>query len=272
VTDGRKVVPEEETTVRTSNNPALTRSPAFNGRTPPVADPLEQAYRSPSATSRETGRMTVDDVVNHTGLLLAIAFATGAVTWGLDLGGLALPAAIVGLVLALVIIFKQATNPGLIIAYAAVEGVFLGGISQAFNAQYPGIVVQAVLGTAGVTAVMLGLYKSGRIRVTPQFTKMVVGATIGFFVLLMVNLVAGLFVHGGLGLRQGPLGILVGLFAIGLASLNLVLDFDMVERGAREGLPERYSWFAAFGIMITLVWLYVEILRLLAILRGGGRR
>jgi len=118
-----------------------------------------------------------------------------------------------------------------------------------------------------VTGVMLGLYKSGRIRVTPRFTKVVTGATIGFFVLIMVNLVAGFFVDGGLGLRQGPLGIAVGLFAIGLAAFNLVLDFDMVEKGARQGLPTRYGWFAAFGIMVTLVWLYVEMLRLLSILR-----
>jgi len=212
--------------------------------------------------------MTVEDVIGRTALLLAVAFFTGAATWILGLGGLAFPAAIVGLVLALVIIFKQVTNPVPIVAYAAIEGVFLGGVSQLFNDRYPGIVVQAVMGTAGVTAVMLGLYRSGKIRVTPQFTKMVVGATIGFFLLMMVNLVAGFFTDGGLGLREGPLGIGVGLFAIGLASLNLVLDFDLVEKGARQGLPARYGWFAAFGIMVTLVWLYIEILRLLSILRG----
>ena len=255
--------------MRTSTNPALNRSPAFAPQGAQTADPLEESFYGRTATSRDTGRMTVDDVVIKTGLLLAIAFATGGVTWALGLGGLAFPAAIVGLVLALVIIFKQVTNPGVIMAYAAVEGVFLGGISQFFNARYPGIVVQAVVGTGGVTAVMLALYKSGRIRVTPKFTKMVVGATMGFFLLIVVNLVAGFFVDGGLGLRQGPLGILVGLFAIGLASLNLVLEFDMVENGARQGLPARYGWFAAFGIMVTLVWLYVEILRLLSILRGG---
>lgn len=256
--------------MRTSNNPALTRSPVFGGgQRPQTADPLEEAYSGPSATSKHTGRMTVEDVINHTALLLAIAVGTGAATWALGLGGLAFPAALVGLVLGMVIIFKQVTNPGVIMAYAAVEGVFLGGISQFFNDRYPGIVVQAVVGTAGVTAVMLGLYRSGRIRVTPQFTKMVVGATIGFFVLIMVNLVAGFFVDGGLGLREGPIGIVVGLFAIGLASLNLVLDFDLVERGARQGAPARYGWFAAFGILVTLVWLYIEILRLLAILRGN---
>lgn len=256
--------------MRSSNNPALTRSPAFNGRgAPPVDDPLEYAYRAPSATARQTGRMTVDSVVERTTLLLGVALLTGAATWALGLGRLAFPAGLVGLVLALVIIFKQVTNPGVIMAYAAIEGVFLGGISQYFNAQYPGIVVQAVVGTAGVTAVMLGLYRSGRIRVTPKFTKMVVGATMGFLALIVVNLVASFFTDGGLGLREGPLGILVGLVAIGLASLNLVLDFDLVESGARQGVPERYGWFAAFAIMVTLVWLYIEILRLLAILRGG---
>ena len=261
---------EEDLTVRASNNPAFTRSPAFTGRGLGTVDPLEEAYSGPSATSRDTGRMTVDDVVNRTGLLLAIAFATGAVTWNFKLGGLAFPAAIVGFILAMVIIFKQVMNPGVIMAYAAIEGVFLGGISYFFEARYPGIVFQAVVGTAAVTGGVLALYKSGRIKVTPQFTKMVVGATIGFFVLMMVNLVAGLFTGGGgLGFREGPLGIVVGIFAIGLASMNLILDFDMVEKGARQGLPTKFGWFAAFGIMVTLVWLYIEILRLLGILRGG---
>jgi uncharacterized YccA/Bax inhibitor family protein len=253
--------------VRVSNNPALTRSPAFTGQGQRTVDPLEEAYSGPSATARDTGRMTVDDVVNRTGLLLAIAFATGAVTWALDLGALVFPAAIIGMILGLVISFKQVTNPAVVMAYAAIEGVFLGGISQYFDARYPGIVIQAVVGTAAVTGGVLALYKSGRIKVTPQFTKMVVGATIGFFVLIMVNLVAGIFVSGGLGLRQGPLGIVFGLFAIGLASMNLILDFDLVERGARQGLPRNYGWFAAFAIMVTLVWLYIEILRLLANLR-----
>jgi len=257
--------------VRASNNPALTRSPAFTGRGLGTADPLEEAYSGPSATSRDTGRMTVDDVVNRTGLLLAIAFVTGAITWTVEvLRVLTFPAAIVGFILAMVIIFKQVMNPGVIMAYAAVEGVFLGGISQLFESRYSGIVPQAVVGTAAVTGGVLALYKSGRIKVTPQFTKMVVGATIGFFVLMMVNLVARLVTDGGgLGLRSGTLGIVVGLFAIGLASMNLILDFDMVEKGARQGLPSRYGWFAAFGIMVTLVWLYIEILRLLSILRGN---
>jgi len=256
-------------TLRSSSNPALTRSPAFTGKGgPQTVDPLEQAYFGPSATSRQTGRMTVEDVVGRTAFLLAVAAVTGGFTWALDLGALAFPAALVGFGLALFIIFKQVTNPAPIIAYAAIEGIFLGGISQVFNARYPGIVAQAVVGTAGVTAVVLALYASGKIRVTPRFTKMVIGATIGFVVLIMVNVVAGIFTDGGLGLREGPLGIVVGLVAIGLAAMNLVLDFDMVEKGAKAGIPTRYGWFAAFGIMITLVWLYVEMLRLLSILRS----
>ncbi len=267
-----------------SSNPALGRIPSGQGnatwnqgpvQNAPSPGQLQDMYAQPAyappgyqAPSRY---MTIDDVVTKTGITLLVTILSAAATWFLlepeQSMPLAIGAVLIGFVLGLVISFKTITNPVAILAYAAVEGVFLGGISQAFNARYPGIVVQAVVGTAGVTAVMLGLYKSGRIRVTPKFTKMVVGATIGFFVLLMVNLVAGIFVDGGLGLRQGPLGILVGLFAIGLASLNLVLDFDMVERGARQGLPTRYGWFAAFGIMVTLVWLYVEMLRLLSILR-----
>jgi len=270
MSDGHRArVFEEDLTVRASNNPAFTRSPALTGRGLGTVDPLEDAYRGPSATSRDTGRMTVDDVVNRTALLLAIAVGTGAVTWALDLGALAFPAAIVGLILGMVIIFKQVMNPGVIMAYAAIEGVFLGGISQFFDARYPGIVIQAVVGTAAVTGGVLALYKSGRIKVTPQFTKMVVGATIGFFVLIVVNMVAGFFMDGGLGLREGPLGIVFGIFAIGLASMNLILDFDMVEKGARQGLPTKFGWFAAFGILVTLVWLYIEILRLLSILRGN---
>lgn len=253
-----------------SNNPALTRNPAFaRAAKLAPADPLEQDYLAPSATSRHTGRMTVEDVVAKTAILLAVVMATGAVTWALDLGALVFPAAIAGLVLGLVISFKQVTNPGVILAYAALEGVFLGGISRYFHEAYPGIVVQAVVGAVGVAAVMLGLYRSGKIRVTPQFTRMVIGATMGFVVLIVVNLVASMFTSGGLGLREGPLGIVVGLVAIALASLNLVLDFDLIEKGSRQGLPESYGWFAAFGLLVTLVWLYIEILRLLSILRGN---
>lgn len=263
----------------TSNNPALTRIPAFrqaNGGTPvgfhdraAAADPIEAAYYGPTATARDTGRMTMEDVTVRLAILLGVAVLTGGLTWVTGLGVLALPAALVGLGLGLVISFKQLTNPGLIIGYAAAEGVFLGGVTQLFEMRYPGIAVQAVLGTAGVTLGALYLYRSGRVRVTPKFTKMVLAGVIGFVVLAVTNLVASFFVSGGLGLRAGGgLAIAFSLLAIALAAASLIIDFDFVDNGVRQGLPERYGWLAAFGLMVTLVWLYVEILRLLSYLRG----
>ena len=186
-----------------------------------------------------------------------IQYLLGAISGGL-----------VGFVLGLVIIFKQVTNPAAVISYAAVQGVVLGAVSQAFESAYPGIVVQAVVGTLGVAATMLFLYRSGKIRVTPQFTKMVIGATVGYMVLLMTNLVVSFFHSGGLGLFNGGLlSIGICAIAIGLASMNLVLDFDFIQKGAQQGLPERYGWLAAFGLVVTLVWLYIEILRMLSYLR-----
>jgi uncharacterized YccA/Bax inhibitor family protein len=261
----------------TSNNPALTRIPAFAGSNktvgfgpgPQTADPLEAGYFGPTATSQDTGRMTVEDVTVRTAILLTTLVVTGAATWVLDLEALAFPAAIVGMILGIVISLKQITKPAAIIAYAAIEGVFLGGVSKLFETAYNGIVVQAIVGTLGVAAVMLALYRSGKIRVTPQFTKMVIGATVGYFLLIMVNLVASFFTDGGLGLFDGgALSIGIAAFAIGLASLNLVLDFDFIQKSADAGVPERYGWLAAFGLVVTLVWLYIEILRLLSYLRG----
>ena len=262
----------------TSNNPALTRIPAFSGpnrtvgfgsRPETQADPLEQAYFGPTATSRDTGRMTIEDVTVRTAIMLATIIATGGLTWYLNLEALAFPAAIVGMILGIVIALKQITSPAAILAYAAIEGVFLGGISKLFNDAYDGIVIQAVMGTVAVAAVMLFMYRSGKIRVTPKFTKMVIAATAGYMVLIVVNLVASFFTSGGLGLFNGGLlSMGIALFAIGLASMNLVLDFDFIQKGAEQGIPERYGWLAAFGLTVTLIWLYIEILRLLSYLRG----
>jgi uncharacterized YccA/Bax inhibitor family protein len=267
-----------------STNPALMRGPfAQAGRpvgfdrpqyqgapsTQPGVDPLEQGYYGPSATSRDTGRMTVEDVIVRTAILLGTAIVTGAATWFLGLQALALPAMIVGLVLGLVIAFKQITNPVAIISYAAIQGVFLGGISWYFAGDNRALIVQAVLGTTAVAATMLFMYKSGRIRVTPKFTKMVIAGLVGFLALVVVNLVASFFIDGGLGLRDGsPLAIGFSLLAIGLAAMTLVLDFDFIAKGAEQGVPERYGWYAAFGLMVTLVWLYIEILRLLSYFSG----
>jgi uncharacterized YccA/Bax inhibitor family protein len=212
--------------------------------------------------------MTIEDVTVRTGILLATLMASGALTWYLGLEALAFPAAIVGMILGVVISLKQITNPAAILSYAAIEGVFLGGVSKLFNDAYSGIVVQAVVGTLGVAATILFLYRSGKIRVTPQFTKMVIAATAGYFILIVTNLVVSFFHSGGLGLFNGGLlSIGICAIAIGLASMNLVLDFDFIQRGAQQGLPERYGWLAAFGLVVTLVWLYIEILRMLSYLR-----
>ena len=219
--------------------------------------------------------MTLDDVVSRTGLLFVIAAVTGGLAWYLNLGfGVAIGAALVGLVLVIVNSVKRTVSPPLIMAYAAVEGVFIGGISFHYEVvlSLDGIVFQAVLGTVAAFVGMLIAYRTGRIRVTPRFTKALIGATIGFLILAFANLLLAMFGVGGgtgIGLRSGPLGILFGCIGIVLACLFLALDFHMVEEGIKHGAPERESWLAAFGLTVTLVWLYLEILRVLAILRGS---
>jgi uncharacterized YccA/Bax inhibitor family protein len=164
--------------------------------------------------------------------------------------------------------FTMKVNAGTALVYAALEGTWLGAVSRAFESWKHGVVVQAILGTVMVAAGMLFVYRIGAIRVTPKFTRVVVGATIGAFGLMLVNLVAYLFHPGGLGLRTGGgLAIMFSLVCIVIAAMNLVLDFDMVEQGIRNGADEKLAWYAAFGITVTLVWLYIEILRLLSYFR-----
>jgi uncharacterized YccA/Bax inhibitor family protein len=259
-----------------SNNPAFSRSPAFSSRgtysSVPTAsaEELNSMYSAPPATPAQAGRMTYDDVVMKTGIAFGTLLLGAAFAWFVA-PGLAIPGLIIGLVLGLVIAFKQSTNPALILGYAAVEGLFVGGISRIFSERWDGIVPQAVVGTLLAFAAMLAVYKSGRLRVTPKFTRIVLGAGLAYLGVAIVSLVAGAFfdVGDGAGFRTGPLGILLGLAGATLACLFLALDFDFVEQGVRNGLPERYGWLAAFGLIATVVWLYIEILRLLAILRGS---
>jgi uncharacterized YccA/Bax inhibitor family protein len=218
--------------------------------------------------------MTVDDVVTKTGITLAVLIATGVATYLSGLWGLALPAALIGFVLAMVVIFKKLVSPPLILAYAAVEGVFLGGISGVIG-QYVqrvtgsnSIVVEAITGTVLVFVGMLVVYKTGAVRVTPRFTKWITGALIGVVGLMIVNLIANFFIPGGLHLRDGgPLAILFSLVVIGIAAFSLLLDFDAADQAIRAGAPERTAWYIAFGLTVTLVWLYLEILQLLSYLR-----
>ena len=179
-----------------------------------------------------------------------------------------LPAFIVGFVVSLIIIFKQSSNPALVMTYSIAEGIALGGIAGLINRQYPGIAFQALIGTVGVFVGMLVVYKTGAVKVTPRFTKWLMGALIGVVVLMLVNLVASFFIPGGLGLRDGgPLAIMFSLVVIGVAAFSLLLDFDMADQAVRAGAPAKFAWYIAFGLMTTLVWLYIEILRLLTYLR-----
>ncbi|MGY1601035.1 Bax inhibitor-1/YccA family protein [Geodermatophilus sp. SYSU D00815] len=228
---------------------------------------------APAPYTRATTRyMTMDDVVTKTGISFLVTVLAAAATWALpgDTGwGFALPAVLVAFVLGLVIAFKQIANPAATLAYGALYGVALGAISEAFNNVYgDGIVVQALIGTFGVFAGMLVVYKTGAIRVTPKFTRWLVGAMVGVLVLVLANWIAAFFVPGGLGLRDGGgVAIIFSLVVIGVAALSLLLDFDMADEAIRRGAPAKFAWYIAFGLLVTVVWLYLEILRLLSYFR-----
>ena len=231
---------------------------------------LNQMYEAPSATTADTGRLTYDDVIMKTAGLLAVLVLTGAATWILA-PGLWMAGAVVGLVLGMVNAFKKSPSPALILLYAAAEGVFLGGISAFYESQYTGLVGQAVLATLAVFGTSLVLFRSGKVRVTPKFTKVLMLSMVGYLAYSFLNVVLMLFGVGGgtYGpLRSGLLGVIVGLVAVGLAAMSLIVDFDSIQRGVRQGVPAKFAWSAAFGLVVTLVWLYLELLRLLAILRN----
>jgi uncharacterized YccA/Bax inhibitor family protein len=265
--------------VRTSSNPAFRNLPSgqggyatfdrgsgMAGGTAAYADSAPVGYGRAEAGQRP---ITVDDVVSKTAITAGAAIVAGGLTAWSGLYALALPGFIVGFVVALIIIFKQSSNPALVLTYSIAEGVALGGIAGLINLQYPGIAFQALIGTVGVLVGMLVVYKTGAVKVTPRFTKWMMGALIGVVVLMLVNLIAGFLIPGGLGLRDGgPLAILFSLVVIGVAAFSLLLDFDMADQAVRSGLPARFAWYIAFGLMTTLVWLYIEILHLLSYLRS----
>ena len=252
-----------------SSNPVLGK--AFNQPSNMRVDQLEQSYNAPAASSIRTGRMTIEDVVAKTGFLFAILVVVGALAWSANLGmGAVMLGFLGGFVLAMVISFSKTIKPGLVVAYAALEGLALGTISHYYETFYPGIVSQAVIGTIAAFAGVLFMYRTGRVRATPQFTRAVMGAAIGYFILGFVSLIASFF---GVGKGYGfygvsGLGLLLAVAGVALASFFLVLDFDQIEKGVAAGVPEKESWRASFGLMVTIVWIYLEVLRLLSILRN----
>ncbi|MER5550143.1 Bax inhibitor-1/YccA family protein [Streptomyces sp. NPDC002793] len=263
--------------------PAAGANPYAQGTAanPYATNPYAQQdtqYGAPQAPAR-SGAMTIDDVVTRTAMTLGTVVLTAALSWALlpvdqaNLGksyGIAIGAALVAFVFAIIQSFKRKASPALILSYAAFEGVFLGVISSTVSTYIsPGTVMQAVMGTMCVFAGVLIAYKMRWIRVTRRFYGFVMAAAMGFVLLMMVNLLFSVFGGGdGLGFRSGGLGILFGVIGIILGACFLALDFKQVEDGINYGAPREESWLAAFGLTLTLVWIYLEMLRLLSILNG----
>ncbi len=257
--------------MQSSSNPAfknMEKVISAQQQAAPSAEYLDQMYQQPAyqAPARERF-LTVDDVVTKTAMILVLAVVAGFATAWTQAYWLALPAALIGFVLSLVVIFKRKISPPLIIGYALAEGIFLGAITGVFNQWYPGIAAQAIVGTLGVFGGMLVVYKTGAIRVTPRLTKMIIGGIIGVAVLMLFNLVMGLF-GVNMGLRDGSTtAIIFSIICIALAAFSFLLDFDSIDKAIKEGAPASTAWYFAFGLMVTLVWLYLEILRLLSYMR-----
>ena len=218
-------------------------------------------------------RMTLSGTVNKTGLLLILVVASAAWTWQrfmvtgdpASVAGLLMLGAFGGLICAMVTIFKKEWSPVLAPIYALLEGLVLGGISAITNVRYPGIAMQAVGLTFGTMFVLLFLYSSRIIKVTQKFRLGVIAATGGIFLFYMVQMIVGFFGIRFFSLNgSGPLAIGISLVICAVAALNLVLDFDFIETGVNYGAPKYMEWYGAFGLMVTLIWLYLEILRLLA--------
>ncbi len=294
-----------------SRNPAFSRAEGFNGRSGTATypgtsqssgqssgqsygqsagygDPSQWGTGNPgSLTEVDQGRMTIDSVVQKTGITLGIVVLAATVTWFLTgeidtqaqlngLYGISMFGAIGGFALAMVNTFKKMVSPGLVLVYAALQGVFVGAFSKALETVFAspesgqgGLVVGAVVGTIAAVAGTLAAYKFFNIQVGSKFRKWVVAAGMGFLALTLLDVLLGFF-GKAIGFNGfGGLGLLMSVVGLGLGVLFLILDFDFVERGIAAALPERESWRAAFGLTATIVFIYIEIIRILAILRGN---
>ena len=214
-------------------------------------------------------RMTLDGTVNKTGILLGLCFIGAIISWNIPNPFFIVCGALVGFGLAIYTSFVP-RNAGITAPiYAFVEGLFLGGISLMFEMEYPGIAIQAIGLTFGTLASLLFFYKSGLIKPTENFRLMIFSATFGIMILYLVSIVMSFFGSGiGFIHSNGIFGIGFSLFVVCIAALNLVLDFDFIEQGSENNLPKFMEWYGAFSLMVTLIWLYLEILRLLAKLRS----
>lgn len=252
-----------------SRNPVFSRRGAFeqaSGQVP-SAGYLEAMYNAPAYTPSRT--MTMDDVVVRAVMVLGTLVAAGALAWVFVpmriAGAVAFAAVIVGLVCWAVVTFGRKINPALVLGFAASYGVAVGVISHLYNDVYNGIVLQAVVGTALAFGAMLTVYALRIVRVTPRFVRFVVAAGLALLGLMVLNLLVSIFHVGGIGIREhGALGVLFSVVAIVVGCMYLLLDFASIEDGVRSGAPEKASWLAAFGLTLSLVWIYLELLRLLS--------
>lgn len=268
------------------DNPAFSRSPAFNGKGVPAvptpsAEQLQQQFDLPSAQAPQpasTEPMTIEGTIRVSFGNFAVLLVAAAIGWVTVpvVPFLWIGAAIVGFVLALVNIFKKEPSPALILSYAAAQGVFVGGISAFYEQQWPGIVSQAVIATFVVVGVTLALFASGKVRASKRATKIFLIAMIGYAAFSLVNVFVMIFggananpwgLRGDVTIAGIPLGLILGVFAVLLGAYSLVLDFDFIQKGVQQRVPKKYAWTGAFGIMVTVIWLYLEILRMLAISR-----
>ena len=234
-------------------------------------------YEKTGSVVSGTNAMTIHGTINKIGLMLLLVIASAAYTWkmvlGADPGGagtMAIIGAIGGFIMAMVTVFRPKSSPVTAPVYAILEGLFLGAISAVINAAYPGVAFQAVLLTIGTLFTMLFLYRSGRIRATPRFRRGVLMATGAVFFAYLISWIMSLFgMPMGFIHSAGPIGIVINLVIIVIAALNLIMDFDFIEKGSQMAAPRYMEWYGAFGLMVTLIWLYIEFLRLLA--RFAGR-
>lgn len=251
--------------------------PAPQQVTPQQLSQLEAQYGAPSATNVDRGRMTIDDVILRTAGMFAVILVVGAISWNMATTPLGYAVTVIGALgafaLGLVNSFKKEPSAALILAYSAFEGAFLGGLSGVMEMLYPGIVLQAVVGTLSVFAAMLALYRFG-FRITGRGKRLLLFAVAGYalfsfvnFILQITNVTTGMWGLRSIEVFGLPLGLILGPIAIFLAAMCLAVDFEYIQVGVRSGLPKRYAWAGAFGLVVTLVWLYVEILRLLSYLR-----
>ncbi len=235
-------------------------------------------YEKAGGVSAGAPVMTINGTINKIGLMLLLVIGAAAYTWKIVMGEnpgsagtLAIVGAIGGFIMAMVTVFRPQSSAITAPIYAILEGLFLGAISAIINAKYPGVAFQAVLLTIGTLFTMLFLYRSGYIRATPRFRRGVMMATGAVFFAYLMSWIMGMFgMSVGFMHSNGPLGILINLVIIVIAALNLIMDFDFIEKGSQMGAPKYMEWYGAFGLMVTLIWLYIEFLRLLSRFAGRG--